>query len=207
MIAVAAGCGGTLLVLRQFAGSRLEAARRTRALLLDEARLDAESTRREATIEAREQAVRVRDDLEAELRERREQLGKIEQRILSKEDEIDRTLGELNRREQGVADREVHLKQLQEELKQIRELERRELERISSMTAGEARERILEESEVEVRHELAGRVRRLEEEAHGEAKRRARNLVADALQRVAASHAAETTVTVVELSSDDMKGR
>jgi ribonucrease Y len=207
VIALAAGSGGTLLALRFLAGSRLESARRTRMLLLEQAQRDAEATRREATIEAREQAVKVRDDLEAELRERREQLSKIEERILVKEDELDRKLDELTRREQGIADREVHLRQLQDDLKQVKELQRHELERISVMTAGEARERVLAQSQEEVRHELAGRVRQMEEQARSEAKRRARNLVADALQRVAASAAAETTVTIVELPSDDMKGR
>jgi ribonucrease Y len=207
VIALAAGSGGTLLALRFLAGSRLESARRTRMLLLEQAQRDAEATRREATIEAREQAVKVRDDLEAELRERREQLSKIEERILVKEDELDRKLDELTRREQGIADRQVHPRQLQDDLKQVKELQRHELERISVMTAGEARERVLAQSQEEVRHELAGRVRQMEEQARSEAKRRARNLVADALQRVAASAAAETTVTIVELPSDDMKGR
>jgi ribonuclease Y len=92
-------------------------------------------------------------------------------------------------------------------MKELKGRQRAELERIAGMTTGDARRRILAESEEEVRHELAGRVRQLEEEAAAEAKRRARNLVADALQRVAASAAAETTVTLVELPSDDMKGR
>jgi ribonuclease Y len=207
VIALVAGGGLTLLALRLQTGSRLEAARRQRALLLDDARRDAEATKREAGIESREQAVKLRAELEAELRERRDAVVKIEERVISKEDDIDRKLTELQRREQGVADRELHLKELQEELKAGREAGRLELERIASMTAGEARQRILVESEEQVRHELAGRVRQLEEQAAVEAKRRARNLVADALQRVAASAAAETTVTLVELPSDDMKGR
>src|SRR3954463_11465637 len=207
LIAVAAGVAGTLLTLRALAGTHLEAARRERNLLLEEARRDAEATRREAAIEAREQAIKVRAEVEAELRERRDEVVKIEERVLAKEDDIDRKLTELMRREQGVADREVHLRQLQDDMKELREGHRRELERISGMTSGEARQRILDESEEQVRHELAGRVRQLEAEAASEAKRRARNLVADALQRVAASAAAETTVTLVELPSDDMKGR
>jgi ribonuclease Y len=207
LIGLVAGATATIAGLRLLTGSRLDQARRTRALLLEEARRDADATRREAQIEAREQAVKVRADLEAELRGRRDDVVKIEERVLQKEDEIDRKLSELGRREQGVADREIHLKELQEGLKQTSDRQRRELERISKMTTGEARQRILEESEEQVRHELAGRVRQLEEEAAGEAKRRARNLVADALQRVAASAAAETTVTLVELPSDDMKGR
>jgi ribonucrease Y len=196
VIAAAAGVGVTLLSLRLFAGSRLEAARRA-----------AEATRREAGIEAREQAIKLRAELEADLRERRDVVMKIEERVLAKEDDADRKLLELTRREQGVADREVHLRQLQDELKELAQRERGELERVAHMTTGEARQKILDDSEAEVRHELAGRVRQMEEEAATEAKRRARNLVADALQRVAASAAAETTVTLVELPSDDMKGR
>ena len=207
VIAVAAGAGATLLALWLRSGSRLAAARRQAEGVVEGARREADATRREAQIEAREQAIKLRGELESELRERRDEVVKIEERVLAKEDEIDRKLTELSRREQGVSDREVHLKQLQDDLKEVRDRQRRELERIAGMTTGEARQRVLEQSEEEVRHELAGRVRQLEEEAAAEAKRRARNLVADALQRVAASAAAETTVTLVELPSDDMKGR
>src|SRR5690242_4228969 len=207
LLAAAVGAGATIFALRLLGGSSLDAARRERAKLLDEANRDAEATRREAGIEAREQAVKLRADLESELRERRDAVVKIEERVIAQEDDIARKLTELARREQGVADRELHLKQLQEDLKLIKDGQRKELERIASMTTGEARQKILQQSEEEVRHELAGRVRQLEEEAATEAKRRARNLVADALQRVAASAAAETTVTLVELPSDDMKGR
>src|SRR5581483_9119685 len=127
--------------------------------------------------------------------------------VRSKEEAVERRLVELERREQGVTDRETHARQLQEELKLAREQELKELERISGLTVNEAKAQVLARSEEQVRHELGRRVRQLEEEAHQEARRRARNLVADALQRVAASHAAETTVSIVELPSDDMKGR
>jgi ribonuclease Y len=207
LIGLAAGAGSVVVGMRFVEGSRLEAARRTRALLLSEARREADSTRREAQIEAREQSVRLRTEIEQEVRERRSQIAKVEERVISKEEEIDDKLTELTRREQGIADRETHLKSLQEEVKEARDLQRAEVERISGLTLGEAKTRVLAEAKEEVRHDLAREVRQLEEEAQTEARRRARNLVADALQRVAASHAAETTVTIVELPSDDMKGR
>src|SRR6476620_5726463 len=207
VIALVAGIAGTFVALRLVAGSSLDAARRQRTLLLAEAKRDAEVTRREAGIESREQAIKVRAELESELRERRDEVVKIEERVIAKEDDIDGKLTELMRREQGVADREVHLRQLQEDMKALKDGQKRELERIAGMTSGEAQQRILDDSQEQVRHELAGRVRQMEAGAATEAKRRARNLVADALQRVAARAAAETTATLVELPSDDMKGR
>jgi len=188
-------------------GSRLGAARRMRQQIVADARREAEALRREAQIEAREQAVRLRAELEEELAGRRAQVVKSEERLNTKEEEIEAKLVESSRREQGIADRETHTKQLQEDLKHAKEEELATLERISGMTAGEAKAHLLERSEDLVRHELARRVRQLEEEARSESKRKARALVADALQRVAASHAAETTVSIVELPSDDMKGR
>ncbi len=141
------------------------------------------------------------------MQDRRVEMAKVEERVAQREAELEQKLVELTRREQGIGDREVHLKQLQDELKLTRDDSLKELERISSMTLGEAKAAMLERSLDLVRHELERSVRQMEEEARAEARRRARALVADALQRVAASHTAETTVTVVELASDDMKGR
>jgi ribonucrease Y len=172
-----------------------------------EARREAETIRREAKVEAREDAVRVRGEVEREIAEMRARITKIEERVLAREDEVERRQKELSRREQGIADREVHVKELQDDLKEAKQRELEELERVASMTVNEAKARLLEQSEELVRHDLARRVRQLDEEAQSEAKRRARNLVADALQRVAASHAAETTSSLIELPSDDMKGR
>jgi ribonuclease Y len=206
-IGLVIGVGLAFLSLYAFTGSRLAAARRTRQLLVSEARRDAEALKRESRIAAREESIKLRAAIEDEVASRRNDAIKIEERILTKEEEIDAKLTELGRREQGVADREQHTRQLQEELKQARDSELVELERISGMTVNEAKQHLLDRSEELIRHELARRVRQAEEEARGEAKRRARNLVADALQRVAASHASETTVSLIELPSDDMKGR
>ena len=207
LIGLAAGGIAAAVVVRFLAGSRLGAAERDRETLLAQAERDAAAIRRESEIEAREEAVRLRAEIEQEVRERRAQIDKAEERALSKQDEVERRLTELSRREQGLNDRETHVRELQEELKSAKDRELEELQRISRMTVDEAKNHVLARSEELVRHELARNVRQLEEEARTEAKRRARNLVADALQRVAASHAAETTVSLVELPSDDMKGR
>jgi ribonuclease Y len=204
---------GLGLVLGVFLGSRLLASRRAGAAAAEnlrqseEAKRAAEATRREAQVEAREEALKLRADVERELQAKRAEIIKIEERVLGKEEEIDRKLTEFERREQGIADREAHLKAMQEEMKTATEQQLQELERISGLTIEEAKRDVLERSEELVRHEMARMVRQMEEEARTDAKRRARNLVADALQRVAASHAAETTVSIVELPSDDMKGR
>ena len=185
-----------LLALRVLGGSSVA-----------DARVEAETIRREAKVDAREEAVRLRAEVEREIGEQRARITKIEERVLSREDEVERRQKELERRDQGLADREVHVKELQEDLKEAKQRELDELERIGGMTITEAKARLLAQSEELVRHDLARRVRQLDEEAQSEAKRRARNLVADALQRVAASHAAETTSSLIELPSDDMKGR
>jgi len=207
VVGLAAGALAAAAVVRLLLGRRMEAARLERERLAEDARRSAEGVRREAQVEAREEAVRFRGEVEQELRDRRAEIIKIEERVLTKEEEIDRKLTEFERREQGMADREAHLKQLQDEAKAVKENEVQELERVSGMTVNEAKRHLLERSEELVRHEMAKMVRQVEEEAHTEARRRARNLVAEALQRVAASHAAETTVSLVELPSDDMKGR
>jgi ribonucrease Y len=207
VVALLGGVGVGVAVVAFRSGSRLGAARRMRQQLLAEARREAEALRRETQIEAREQSVRLRAELEEELKERRAEILRAEERLRAREEELAGKLTEITRREQGLADRETHTKELQEEYKATKENELKELERISGMTVGEAKAHVLERSEDLVRHELARKVRQLEEEARGEAKRKARSLVADALQRVAASHAAETTVSIVELPSDDMKGR
>src|SRR5437764_10019122 len=207
LIGLILGGLGVAVAIGVLGKSRLGAAEQQRKQILDDASREADSLRREAEIGAREDAVRLRAEIDAEVSDHRARIVKVEERVLSKEEEIDGKLTELARREQGLFDRETHLKQLQEEQKDAREQQLAELERISGMTVNEAKVTLLERSEDLVRHDLARRVRQLEAEARTEAKRRARNLVADALQRVAASHAAETTVSVIELPSDDMKGR
>ena len=207
LVGVVAGSVVTAIGLRFLGQTRVRLAEEQRTRLLEDATRDAEALRRESQVEAREQAVQLRAQIESEVGDRRAQITKAEERLLAREEETESKLVELSRREQGIADRETHARELQEELKTAKDAELAELQRVAGLTINEAKQHVLERSEDLVRHELARTVRQLEEEARGEAKRRARALIADALQRVAASHTAETTVTVVELPSDDMKGR
>jgi ribonucrease Y len=201
-LAIGAVAGARVLI-----GRRLAAAEREREQTTSDAQRAAEAIRREAQVEAREQALKLRAQVEQELNDRRAEAIKAGERIASKERELEGKVTELERKEQSFADREAHVRQLQEELKVAKDAELRELERVSGLSLADAKRQILERSQELVRHEVARMVRHADEEAQADAKRRARNLVADALQRVAASHAAETTVSLVELPSDDMKGR
>jgi ribonuclease Y len=207
VIGLVAGIFGAWLIVSFVADTKLAAARRSRAAMLEDAKREAAALRREGELAAKEEAVRLQAETERELRAGRSEAEESARALRHAQDDLGRREGEVERRQQGLADRETHVKQLQEDMKAAKAGELRELERISGLTVGEAKAEVLERSEELVRHELARRVRQLDEEAQSEARRRARNLVADALQRVAASHAAETTVTIVELASDDMKGR
>jgi ribonuclease Y len=208
LIGVAVGLvAGATAGSRILGGRSLAAARAETERLAGEAQRAADAIRREAQVETREEALRLRTEVESELNDRRGEVARLEERLMTQEQSISQKLVEIERHEQGFRDRETHVKELQDELKALRDDQLKELERISGLTAADAKRQLLENTEEQARHEMARIVRLADEEAQLEARRRARSLVADALQRVAASHAAETTVSLVELPSDDMKGR
>jgi ribonuclease Y len=147
------------------------------------------------------------DAVEHELLERRAEVARIEERVISKEEAIDAKLSELGKRERTLADRERELERQREILEQRKRDHVRELERIAGLSAAQARQILLKEVEDMARHESARVVRQVEEETKREADRRVRNILSVCMGRLAAGHAAETTVSVVQLPSDDMKGR
>ena len=140
-----------------------------------------------------------REDVDDELRERRAEIVRIEERVLSKEEAIDAKLSDLGRREQAFADRERNLEREREKLQTAKNQHLRELERIANLSASQAKQILLKEIEDELRHDSARLVRQIEEETKRDADRRVRNILSVCMQRLAASHAAETTVSVVEL--------
>ena len=159
---------------------------------------------------AREQAhanARLTAEMEAALRERRAELVRLEERILGKEEALDQQRAELARRERTLDERAEALERDRAELAEERQGLQRELERIAGVTASQAKQMLLRELEDEVRHESAKLVRQIEEETKRDADRRVRNILSVVMQRLAAGHATETTVSVVQLASDDMKGR
>jgi ribonuclease Y len=157
--------------------------------------------------DGREELSRLRKQLEEEHRARRAEIVRIEERILKREESLEARLAELSRREQALLDREQNAEHLKEELRQRRHDHLRELERISGLTQAQARQVLVREVEAETRHEVGKLVRQVEEEARRDADKRVRNILSVCMQRLAASHAAETTVSVVSLPADDMKGR
>jgi ribonuclease Y len=147
------------------------------------------------------------DGMEEELRARRAELARLEERLRAKEQSVDVRLAELDERERSLDDRARNLDKNAEKLKQAKRDQVRELERLSGLSAGQAKQILLRELEDELRHDSARLIRQLEEEAKREADRRARSILAACMQRVASGHAVETTVSVVELKSDELKGR
>ena len=146
-------------------------------------------------------------DAEAELRERRTELGRSEEQLLARERTLDAKLAEVDKREQSLDDRSRELDRQRELLDQRKQEHLRELERVAGLSVSQAKQILLSEVEERARHDAARVVRQVEEETKREAERRVRNILAVCMQRLAAGHAAETTVSVVHLPSDDMKGR
>src|SRR3954447_26869444 len=145
--------------------------------------------------------------LEEELRARRAELARLEERLRAREGSAELRGQELGERERGLDDRQRNLDNLREELKAARRDQLRELERLSGLSAGQAKQMMMRELEDDLRHDSARLIRQVEEETRHDADRRARSILAAVMQRVASSHAIETTVSVVELKSDELKGR
>ncbi|MEI6727038.1 MAG: ribonuclease Y, partial [Actinomycetes bacterium] len=207
VVGLVIGGAAGYLVRRNLASTKMANAEREAEKLLKDARREAETTLKEARLEAKEEAHRVRGEIESELRDRREELSKAEARQLQRDEQLDSRAADLERREQSLRDRDVNTQKLADEIRVAHEEAMIQLERISGMSAAQAKDALLKQTEDEARHEMAKLVRQVEEEARREADRRARNILSLSIQRTAANHVAETTVSVVHLPSDDMKGR
>ena len=175
--------------------------------IINDAIKSAESKKREATLEAKEEILRSRKEYEKEEKERRADLQKQERRLQQKEENIDRKTDAIERKEEALAQKHAALDKENEEIKIIKRSQTEMLERISGFTADEAKKYLIEQVESEVTHETALKIKEIEARAKDEADQYAREIVASAIQRCAADHVAEITVSVVPLPNDEMKGR
>ncbi|MFN0094548.1 MAG: ribonuclease Y [Dehalococcoidia bacterium] len=167
---------------------------------------EAESTKTQS-LEAREETQRLRAVLEAEVKERRSEAQRVEQRLTQKEENLDRKIETFDRREAGLREREARIETIRTEAEAARSRQQAELERVANLTAAEARAQLLESIEDEIKEEASRRVREMEKEVEATAGARARKILATAIQRYSSEVTAETTVSVVPIPSDDVKGR
>lgn len=203
LVGLLAGAGAGLMVRRRTEGTSLQQAEEQASRILAEA----ETRQKELLLAAKEETLTLRNSLEAELKERRTEAARVEQRLTQKEENLDRKVEALERREQSVRERETQAERLRAEAEEIRQRQATELERVSNLTVDEAREQLLAAVEVEIRDEASRRVREIEKEVEATAGQRARKILATAIQRYTSEVTAETTVSVVPIPSDDMKGR
>jgi len=194
--------------LRKLLGEmKISSAEERAKLVLGEAAKEAESKKREALVEAKEDILKLRNEVEWESRERRSESQRQERRLVQKEESLDRKMEGLEKKEENLAKREAELGRMHDELKALQQKELQELERISGLSTEEARQILLQDVEKEIQQEAALLVKEIEGRAKEEADRRARNIISLAIQRCAADHVAESTVAVIPLPNEEMKGR
>lgn len=175
--------------------------------LVEKAKREAEGIKKEAILEAKEEVHRLRNDLDRDSRERRNEIQRLERRILQREEALDKKSDLLEKKEETINKRLQEIDQMEENIQQLYVKRREELERISSLTSEEAKEILLEEVRKEVSHDAALMIKDIESKAKEEADKKAREIITTAIQRCAADHVSESTVHVVALPNDEMKGR
>jgi ribonuclease Y len=203
LVGVLIGAAGGLFIQQRLSRSRVDRAERSAARILSEA----DGRQKEILLEAKEEAIKIRQQAENELRQRRNELQRSERRLAQKEETLDRKLESVEQRQRNLQNKEQDLEAVRAELDQLQEERRAELERLSNLTVGEAREMLLAQVERDIRDEANKRFREIEQEVKEEADERARKIIAMAMQRLTSDVVSETTVSVVQLPSEDMKGR
>ena len=175
--------------------------------IIDEAVKTAETKKREAMLEAKEESIRVKNDLDKEVKERRAEIGRSERRIVQKEENLDKKLEAIEKREAGFAAKEEEINRQKAQVAKLNEERVKELERISGLTSEQAKEYLLKTVEEDVKLDTAKLIKEMEHRAKEEADKKAKEYVVTAIQKCAADHVAETTISVVQLPNDEMKGR
>ena len=196
-----------IFVRKKIAESKLNSAENEAKQILDRARIEAENNKKEEIFKAKEEILSARKDLDDEIRERRGEVQQQERRLIQKEENLERKLEIIDKKEKDLAKKEENLEVQKEELKQVTNKQMSELQRISGLSAEDAKKQLLTEIEKTMTAEKASLVREMESKAKEEATKNAREIVSYAIQKCAADHTSETTVSIVSLPNDDMKGR
>ena len=209
LIVVAAVISHFLTVsnLKNNAESKIGNAEARAREIIDDAVKTAEAKKKESLLEIKEESIKNKNELEKETKERRSELQRYEKRILSKEETLDKKSEAIERREAGFTAKEEELRQREAKVEELSQQRVQELERISGLTSEQAKEYLLKTVEEDVKHDTAKMIKELEAQAKEEADKKAKEYVVTAIQRCAADHVAETTISVVQLPSDEMKGR
>ncbi|MDY5987531.1 MAG: ribonuclease Y [Lachnoclostridium sp.] len=197
----------TVSNLKKNADSKIGNAENKAREIIDDAVKTAEAKKKESLLEIKEESIRTKNELEKETKERRAELQRYEKRVLSKEEALDKKSEAIEKRETGFAAKEEQLRQRESKVKELEQQRVQELERISGLTSEQAKEYLLKTVEEDVKHDTAKMIKELEAQAKEEADKKAKDYVVTAIQRCAADHVAETTISVVQLPSDEMKGR
>ena len=175
--------------------------------IIDEALKTAETKKRESLLEVKEESIRTKNELDKEIKERRAEAQRYERRVQQKEENIDKKADAIEKKEASLAQKEEALSKQREEISKLSEQRLQELERISGLTSEQAKDYLLKIVEDEVKHETAVMVKEMESRAKEEADKKAKEYVGTAIQKCAADHVSETTISVVQLPNDEMKGR
>ena len=175
--------------------------------IIDEALKSAEAKKRETLLEAKEEALRMKNEIDKEVKDRRAEIQRSEKRVLSKEENLERKTEAIEKKEAALSKREAELETMRSEITQLEAKRTQELERISGLTSEQAKEYLLKTVEDEVKHETAVMIKELETRAKEEADKKAKEYVVTAIQKCAADHVSETTISLVQLPNDEMKGR
>jgi len=190
-------------IVEEKIGNAEEAARR----IVEEAKKQAEALKKESLLEAKEEIHRLRSEFERETRERRNEIQRIERRLQQKEESLDKRAEVLEQKEENLNNMQKEIQSMREEVEDLYKREISELERIAQLSQDQAREILLSNVEKELTHEIAVKIREYENRLKEEVDKKARDIMSLAIQKFAADHVAESTVSVVELPNDEMKGR
>jgi len=197
----------TVSNLKKNAESKIGNAESKAREIIDDALKKAETTKKEALLEVKEESIKTKNELEKETKERRAELQRYEKRVLAKEEAVDKRSEVVEHREMNLAAKEEQIKEREAKADELNRQRVQELERISGLTSEQAKEYLLKTVEDDVKHDSARMIKELENQAKEEAGKKAKEYVVNAIQRCAADHVAETTISVVQLPSDEMKGR